>query len=221
MAWLVCACSVTKNLPEGEVLYIGQKPLQIQGDDSLNVVGAVALEEVRAALATAPNNAFLGSSSVRTPFPIGLWIYNAFAKSESGLGKWLFNHFAADPVLISGVNPGIRSQAAKNILRDYGYFRGNVTYEVIPQEDDSLQAKVQYKVSMNQPYYIDTVYYKGFSARTMSIFERARRRSSIIPGTQFNITDLNAERTRLSNLLRNVGDYYFRPDYKFSYCKMQ
>ena len=213
VAWLVCACSVTKNLPEGEVLYIGQKPLQIQGDDSLNVVGAVALEEVRAALATAPNNAFLGSSSVRTPFPIGLWIYNAFAKSESGLGKWLFNHFAADPVLISGVNPGIRSQAAKNILRDYGYFRGNVTYEVIPQEDDSLQAKVQYKVSMNQPYYIDTVYYKGFSARTMSIFERARRRSSIIPGTQFNITDLNAERTRLSNLLRNVGDYYFRPDY--------
>ena len=213
VAWLVCACSVTKNLPEGEVLYIGQKPLQIQGDDSLNVVGTVALEEVRAALATAPNNAFLGSSSVRTPFPIGLWIYNAFAKSESGLGKWLFNHFAADPVLISGVNPGIRSQAAKNILRDYGYFRGNVTYEVIPQKDDSLQAKVQYKVSMNQPYYIDTVYYKGFSARTMSIFERARRRSSIIPGTQFNITDLNAERTRLSNLLRNVGDYYFRPDY--------
>ena len=213
VAWLVCACSVTKNLPEGEVLYIGQKPLQIQGDDSLNVVGTVALEEVRSALATAPNNAFLGSSSVRTPFPIGLWIYNAFAKSESGLGKWLFNHFAADPVLISGVNPGIRSQAAKNILRDYGYFRGNVTYEVIPQKDDSLQAKVQYKVSMNQPYYIDTVYYKGFSARTMSIFERARRRSSIIPGTQFNITDLNAERTRLSNLLRNVGDYYFRPDY--------
>ena len=47
----------------------------------------------------------------------------------------------------------------------------------------------------------------------MSIFERARRRSSIVPGTQFNIIDLTAERTRLSNLLRNVGDYYFRPDY--------
>ena len=210
---MICACSVTKNLPEGEVLYVGQKPMQIQGDDSLSNVGVVALEEVKAALATAPNNAFLGSSSVRTPFPIGLWLYNAFAKSESGLGKWLFNHFAADPVLISSVNPGIRSQAAKNILRDYGYFRGNVTYEVIPQEHDSLQAKVQYKVSMNQPYFIDTVYYKGFSSRTMSIFERARSRSSIVPGTQFNITDLNAERVRLSNLLRNVGDYYFRPDY--------
>lgn len=207
------SCSTTKNLPEGEVLYIGQKPMLIQGNDSLSAVGDVALEEVEAALATAPNHAFLGSSSIRSPFRFGLWIYNAYAKSEKGLGKWIFDHFAADPVFISSVNPGIRSQAAKNILRDYGYFRGNVSYEVIPQEHDSLQAKILYKVEMNQPYFIDTVYYKGFSARTMSIFERARRRSSIVPGTQFNITDLNAERTRLSNLLRNVGDFYFRPDY--------
>lgn len=210
---VVQGCSVTKNLPEGEVLYIGQKPMQIQGNDSLSAVGVVALEEVTAALATAPNNAFLGSSTTRIPLPIGLWFYNAFVKSEKGLGKWIFNHFAADPVLVSGVNPGIRSQAAKNILRDYGYFRGNVSYEVIPQEHDSLQAKIQYKVNMNQPYFIDTVYYKGFSPRTTSIFERARIRSSITPGTQFNINDLNAERLRLSNLLRNVGDFYFRPDY--------
>ena len=47
---MICACSVTKNLPEGEVLYVGQKPMQIQGDDSLSNVGVVALEEVKAAL---------------------------------------------------------------------------------------------------------------------------------------------------------------------------
>lgn len=213
IALVVQGCSVTKNLPEGEVLYVGQKKMQIEGNDSLNDVGVIALEEVRAALAKAPNNAFMGSSSVRTPFPIGLWLYNAYVKSERGLGKWIFNHFASDPVLISGVNPGIRSQAAKNILRDYGFFRGNVSYEVIPQPHDSLQAKIQYKVVMNQPYFIDTVYYKGFSPRTMDFFERARNRTSIKPGTQFNITDLNAERTRLSNLLRNAGNFYFRPDY--------
>lgn len=212
-AWVFAACSVTKNLPEGEVLYIGQKPMVVLGNDSLGTVGTVAMEEVTAALATAPNNAFLGSSSVRAPFPIGLWLYNAYVKSERGLGKWIFNHFAADPVLISGVNPGIRSQAARNILRDYGYFRGSVSYEVIPEKKDSLQAKIQYTVNLNQPYFIDTVYYKGFTDRTMRFFERSRNRSAIIPGTQFNITDLNAERTRLSNLLRNAGNYYFRPDY--------
>ncbi|MCR4764854.1 MAG: BamA/TamA family outer membrane protein [Bacteroidaceae bacterium] len=213
VALLVSACSVTKNLPEGELLYIGQKPMLIQGNDSLGDVGTLALEEVTAALATAPNNALLGSSSVRIPFPIGLWIYNAYAKSEKGLGKWIFNHFAADPVFMSTVNPGIRTQAAKNILRDYGYFRGSVSYEVIPHKTDSLQARLQYKVNMDQPYFIDTVYYKGFTPRTMSIFERARSHSSLLSGTQFNINDLNAERTRLSNLLRNVGDFYFRPDY--------
>ena len=206
-------CSVTKNLPEGEVLYIGQKPMEIHGNDSLSKVGAIALEEVEAALATAPNNAFLGSSSVRVPFPIGLWIYNANVKKDKGFGKWMFDHFASDPVLISSVNPGIRSQAAKNILRDYGYFKGNVSYEVIPQKHDSLQAKIKYKVDMNQPYFIDTVFYKGFTPRTMRIFEEARNHSAIQPGTQFNVTDLNNERVRLSNLLRNAGNFYFRPDY--------
>ena len=41
---LVQGCSVTKNLPEGEVLYIGQKPMQIQGNDSLSAVGDIALK---------------------------------------------------------------------------------------------------------------------------------------------------------------------------------
>ena len=36
------------------------------------------MEEVEAALATAPNNSLLGSSTIRIPFPMGLWIYNGF-----------------------------------------------------------------------------------------------------------------------------------------------
>ena len=83
VAWLVCACSVTKNLPEGEVLYIGQKPLQIQGDDSLNVVGTVALEEVRSALATAPNNAFFGKKFFLDRANYGILLYGLAEKKST------------------------------------------------------------------------------------------------------------------------------------------
>ena len=41
----------------------------------------------------------------------------------------------------------------------------------------------------------------------------SRRRSLISLGEQFNVTDLDGERTCISTLLRNVGCYYFRPDY--------
>ncbi|MDO4164487.1 MAG: BamA/TamA family outer membrane protein [Bacteroides sp.] len=209
---LLSACSTTKNLPEGEVLYTGQKSMIVENASSTEV-GITAMEEVEAALATAPNNAILGSSTMRYPFPVGLWVYNGFAKYEKGFGHWIFNHFAAKPVLMSSVNPGIRQKVAENILRDYGYFNGTVSYQTFVNPRDSLKAKLQYTVNMRNPYVIDTVFYQGFSTRTLNIMERARRRSLIAPGEQFNVTDLDGERTRISELLRNVGCYFFRPDY--------
>ena len=209
---LLAACSTTKHLPEGEILYIGQRPTLVDNPQPTSV-GETALEEVEAALAKAPNNSLLGSTSVRIPFPLGLWVYNGFQKYEKGLGRWIFNRFAAEPVLLSGVNPDIRTQAATNLLRDYGYFQGKVTHQVLPHAKDSLKARVQYSVSMGRPYFIDTVDYRGFSPRTLAILRLSRRRSLIRPGRQFNVPDLDGERTRISNLLRNVGCYYFRPDY--------
>ena len=209
---LLVACSTTKHLPEGEVLYVGQKPMVIH-NPMPTAVGETAVEEVEAALATAPNNSFLGSSTLRTPFPIGLWVYNGFGKYERGFGRWVYNKFGAEPVLMSAVNPGIRTKAAENLLRDYGYFNGTVGYQTFIDPKDSLKAKIQYTVDMRTPYFIDTVEYRGFSPRSLRIMELSRRRSLIAPGEQFNVLDLDGERTRLSTLLRNVGCYYFRPDY--------
>lgn len=209
---LLAGCSTTGHLPEGEILYTGQKPM-IVVNRSETPVGEIALEEVEAALATAPNNSLLGSSTIRTPFPFGLWIYNGFQKYEKGVGKWIFNKFAATPVLMSAVNPEIREKAAVNLLRDYGYFNGTVGYKTFVDPKDSLKAKLQYTVDMRNPYFIDTVVYRGFNQRTTRIMELGRRRSLISPGEQFNVTDLDGERTRISTLLRNVGRYYFRPDY--------
>ena len=205
---LLAGCSTTKHLPEGEILYTGQKKMIVE-NRSTTPVGETAMEEVEAALATAPNNSLLGSSTIRIPFPMGLWIYNGFVKYEKGFGRWIFNRFAAKPVLMSTVNPDIRQKAAANLLRDYGYFNGTVSYKTFIDPKDSLKAKLQYTVDMRNPYFIDTVYYHGFSERTLRIMNMSRRRSLISPGEQFNVTDLDGERTRISTLLRNVGCYYF------------
>lgn len=209
---LLAACSTTSHLPEGEQLYTGQHAMIIHNPQP-TPVGETALEEVNAALATAPNNAFLGSSTMRWPIPMGLWVYNAFGQKEKGLGKWIFNKFGANPVLLSNVNPDIRVKAANNLLRDYGYFNGRVSYQTFVDKRDSLKVKLQYSVNMRNPYMIDTVEYRGFTPQTTRIMELGRRRSLISPGEQFNVLDLDGERTRISTLLRNVGCYYFRPDY--------
>jgi hypothetical protein len=164
---LLAGCSTTKHLPEGEILYTGQKKMIVE-NRSTTPVGETAMEEVEAALATAPNNSLLGSSTIRIPFPMGLWIYNGFVKYEKGFGRWIFNRFAAKPVLMSTVNPDIRQKAAANLLRDYGYFNGTVSYKTFIDPKDSLKAKLQYTVDMRNPYFIDTVI-RGLSLLAIQI----------------------------------------------------
>lgn len=209
---LLASCSITKHMPEGEIFYTGQKPIIVE-NRSETTVGQTAMEEVEAALAKAPNNSLLGSSQYRIPFPIGLWFYIGFKDYERGFGKWIFNRFAATPIYISTVNPNVREKVATNILHDYGYFNGKVGYKTLIDPKDSLKAKLQFTVDMRNPYFIDTVFYRGFNDTTMRIINLGRRRSLISPGEQFNVTDLDGERTRISGLLRNMGYYYFRPDY--------
>lgn len=202
-------CSVTKHLPEGEVLYTGGKTVVLK--DTATAVGEITLTEIAAALDKAPSTTMLGGF---LPIPFKMWVYNDFVKYKKGVGKWIFNRFAANPpVFISTVNPEVRMKVATNLLRDYGYFNGKVSYQVIPDKKDSLKAGIVYTVDMKNPYFIDTVYYQRFHPQALRIMERGRFLSYIRPGEQFNVVDLDKERTRISTLLRNRGYFYFRPDY--------
>lgn len=207
--WLLAGCSLTKNLPEGEVLYTGQKTVTV--NKSATRVGKIANTEIQAALNKTPSTTMLWGL-LKVPFKV--WMYNDFVKYKKGFGKWMFNRFAANPpVFISTVSPEVRVKVATNLLRDYGYFNGSVTYQTLVDKKDSLKADIRYTVDMKNPYVIDTVFYQRFTKETLQIMERGRRMSYITPGEQFNVVDLNEERTRISSLLRNRGYYYFRPDY--------
>lgn len=206
------SCSVTKNLPENEVLYIGMKKTEVLNKDK-SETGSTTLEEVDAALACKPNNAFMGSAFVRSPIPpVKLWAYNKYVNSTSKFGKWMFRKFAADPVLISGVNPELRAKIATNILHNYGYFQGSVSYEILP-EKNPRKAKVRYIVDMQKPYFIDSVMYEGFPLKADSIIHANKRDMLLHRGENFNVVQLEAERSRISSLLRDNGYYYYRPEY--------
>lgn len=208
---LLAACSTTSNLPEGEILYTGIKSIDIEGKKG-TTAEATALTEVEAALAFAPNNAFMGSSSIRYPMPIGLWIYNSFVNDRSTwLGKWIFNSFGSTPKTISQANPSTRVKVATNLLQNYGYFRGSVDYELVNQKNPKKQ-KIRYKVNLGEPYTFDSIRF-AFPEKEDSILKRTMRDSYLREGNQFSVSDLQSERTRLSGEFRNNGFYYYRSDY--------
>ncbi len=176
---------------------------------------ALVREEIEAVLSIAPNNSLMGSSSVRLPLPIGLWFYNGFVGAKSKFGKWVFNTFAADPKFITTVNPRVRAQVAQNVLHNYGYFGGQVTYDVQPGKNPR-KAKVSYTVLPGALHRLDGIEYQLFPAKADSLIRSTQHQSLLHTGRSFTTSSLDGERTRLSELFRDNGYYFCQPTF-FTY----
>ncbi len=265
LCFFASACTLTKNLPEGETLYRGIKSIDydkrqqtadngqetgvitaladayttveglLSGDasvlksedmdskairDSLRHASEKdkaafdeAKTEVEAVLSYTPNGAFMGSSFVTHPFPIKLLIYNRYAGSKHRFGKWMFNHFAASPVLMSNVNPRLRSTVAKNTLRSRGFFRAQTGFETIPDPRDSLKERVRYNIHPGPVYHLDSISYMNFPPEADSIIRNSPEPSALHRGDPFSVVTLEAERTRIVNALREQGYYYQRNEH--------
>lgn len=207
----ICSCSSTSGVPEGDQLFTGLKKISYADYEKGDHFTATRTE-VEAALATAPNGALFGSSYHRTPFPYALWIWNAFSDSESGFGKWMTKSFGKAPVLMSWVNPELRSSVAKEVLRSHGYFRGSVDYNVVEQKNPK-EAKISYQVRPGHLFTIDTLRYVNFPEEGDSLIAATADEAKIHSGDPFSVSALDAERTRVSNLFRNNGYYYYQPGY--------
>ena len=209
---LITSCSTTKNLPEGEILYTGINNIEVVDNDSIKASDELydRLDEI---LECPPNNAFLGSSYTRTPFPLGLWVYQANVNKKGAFNRLMMNWLAAKPILVSAVNPEARTRIATNILRDNGYFNGVSLFEVIPDKKDSLKARIRYEIRLNEPYTIDSVEWRRMQNRGDTLLQLNESERLIQRGDLFNAEKLEAERQRIAAIMRDNGYYYFRPEY--------
>ena len=205
------ACSTTKNIPDDDQLFIGLTKIDYQNYEEDDHFIATQ-EEVEAALATAPNGALFGSSYYRTPFPYGLWIWNYTNGSNGKFKKWLGKSFGKAPVLMSQVNPALRASVAQSVLRKNGYFRGRVSYTEVPQKNPK-KAKIGYTVVVDTVTTVDSMAYVGFPADMQALIDSTRSDAYIKKGTAFSVAALDAERSRLTQLFRNNGYYYYSSGY--------
>ncbi len=205
------SCSTTRNIPEGDQLYTGLTKINYKNYEK-NDHFVITQEEVEAALACAPNGAFFGSSYYRTPFPYGLWIWNAFSASESSFSKWITKSFGKAPVLMSWVNPEVRASIAQSVLRNHGYFDGKVDFKR-EKQSNIKKCKIGYDISLNHLYTLDSIQYVGFPPRADSLIHLTLLQSVIHTGDAFDVSALDAERNRISTMFRNNGYYYYQSGY--------
>ena len=208
---ILSACSTTKHIPDDDQLFIGLTKIEYTDYEPGDHFDAT-VEEVEAALATKPNGALFGSSRYRTPFPYGLWIWNATEGSSGRFKQWLNKNFGKAPVLMSQVNPALRASVAQSVLRKNGYLHGDVTYTEVPQKNPK-KMKIGYTVRLDSLLRIDTMSYERFPRHIMALIDSTRSEALLGKGTPFSAANLDAERTRVSQLLRNNGYYFYQPGY--------
>lgn len=208
---LLAGCSSTSALKDDEQLFTGLKPIEYSNFEPSTYVDTVK-EEMEYALASAPTGAFMGSSYYRTPFPVRLWIWNAFSQSEDGLSKWITKTFGSKPKLMANVNPQLRAQVAEHQLMKYGYFNSKVDYEVLTQRNPK-EAKVAYRINLGHLWTLDSVSYLNFPVYGKQLIDSTRKSALIKKGSPFNVSQLELERQRLTRLFRNNGFYYYQNGY--------
>lgn len=147
---LATACSTTRRLPDGEILYTGVKGVEVKGVDGQKVPSAVT-EALNAAVAVKPNNPLFGSVSIRNPFPVGLWVYNNWNNPPKGFKHWLYEKLVSEPVLVSDVRPEVRINMLDQILDNNGYFSGKASYRLV-QGKNPKKAKIKYDIEAGPQY---------------------------------------------------------------------
>ena len=212
---LLSACSTTRRLQEGETLYTGLKHFNVDAPKGVKLPSAL-VSSVKDAGNVKPNNPmpFL-SPYVRTPFPIGLWVYNNWNDSAGGLKGWLYRKLVKEPVLISDVRPDARVEVMKRLMDNNGYFNSSATYDVMYDKHNPRKARINYTVNSGNPYLIDSIILITDPECKVSctIDSLAPLDKYLHPGSRFSTDSLSVARTRIVNRMRNMGYYYFRPEY--------
>lgn len=209
---IFAACSTTSRLAEGEVLYTGVKTIQYNQPDSVKIDSDVK-DLIFTAVDVKPNNP-LYSPYIRSPFPIGLWVYNHWDENSTGLKGWLYKKLVAKPVLISRVRPQTRVNMINELLRNNGYFDSSSSYSLNYSDKNKKKAKITYEVNVRAPYTLGEIKYINEDIPLTNLIDSVARNNKYFKtGNRYCLDSLNNVRIDIANQLRNRGYYLFRPEY--------
>lgn len=215
LAWvaalMMVSCSTTSKLAPGETLYTGVKKLSYT-TDTVKLEDEIK-DKIFTSINVKPNNP-LYSPYYRTPFPVGLWVYNNWDRNSKGLKGWLYKKLVSYPVLMSKVRPETRVEMINTLLQDNGYFTSEASYQIHYSDSTHKKGKVSYDVKVREPYRLDTVKYLCDTTTVgLMIDSLARQETYFRTGNRYSLDSLNNVRINIANNLRNLGYYFYRPEY--------
>ncbi len=130
-------------------------------------------------------------------------IYN----TNKGFNNWFINKGQA-PIIYDPKKTKRSANSLTNYFISRGYFEANVVFDTIKIKEKEL--KVDYRITTNQQYFIDSVSSDIESPILDSLYQSSKEESFIKKGKPFVFDDFELEENRLVSLFRNSGIYHFK-----------
>ncbi len=197
------SCTGLRQLDENQVLYTGSRVSVEPVDESIPNKKEVK-SELEAVIRPDPNTRILISRP-------RLWIYNIMGETGgSGIDHWIQTNLGRPPVLFEDVDTERTARLMQNRLYNMGYFDGEIDYQV---REKTRRASVDYHISVKPPYRIRSIFMPEDDTPVVSKIGLSMEESILESGQIYRLQSLRDERDRIDQYLKELGYFYFHPDY--------
>ena len=194
--WILTSCSSTKYVPEGSYLLDG---VHIHTDNK-----EVKPSELSFYIRQNPNAKWF--SLIKTQ----LYVYNWSGRDST---KWLnraLRRMGDAPVIYSEEETRRTREELTKAVQNMGYMSASV--ETVRQIKKK-KIKLEYKITTGKPYKVRSLKFDIQDSQIRSYLQKDSAFTLLSEGMYFNVTQLDAERQRITNVLLQNGYYKFNKDY--------
>ena len=197
---VMAACSSTKHVPQGRLL-LDKVKINVT-DPHKDVEQAQLFNYLR----QNANHRVLGGLKLQLAF------YNMSGKdSTNWFNRWI-QRVGTPPVIYDSTLTAASAEQLHIALSNRGFMNNTVTYQV---EADSAKrkARVNYDVTLGEPYYIRSIDYDIPDETLREIILADSARFMVHEGDLLNYNHLDEWRQSITDNLRNHGYYAFNKEY--------
>ncbi|MCK5857630.1 MAG: BamA/TamA family outer membrane protein [Bacteroidales bacterium] len=144
----------------------------------------------------------------------GLAFYNyTKPKKTWGIRHYIWSVMSKPPVLVSQVNPEARLVKMQQGLFDMGHFDSEVNLSLKYKGKDNKRVQAVYSLNMRRSYHFRNYDYFAHSCEIDKYIKNSLIDSYIKTGDEYWLFNVKNERQRVTDVLRNEGYFFFKPDY--------
>lgn len=156
-----------------------------------------------------------------------LWFHFKYRDKDSGFSRWVMKKFAEPPAYFNQELTDRTSNNLQNYMRQRGYLDAQSKYAVRfynkkflhlfrSRNDTSFsaaRADVTYTLSLGPIYRMDTVNFTSRDTQILQILQQTAGGSQLKRGGALDSRSFEAEKLRITNILKNRGYAYFIPNF--------